>query len=168
MRKLLERIQPLLPHALPTALAGLSLAAPASLIYAGGVPAPWAPLPAWLLTPALRGVPAWILPPLAFWALGFRLLRGEARIRFRACFLFSIAALWNLIWLCVALPRWEEMHVRAHAWIVLGANAAFCAALIHLLFLSERRPSFALGLAYHWLLFVWLGWYAFPYYGKAF
>jgi hypothetical protein len=31
---------------------------------------------------------------------------------------------------------------------------------------AKRQPSFGRNLLAHWLLFVWLGWYAFPYLGE--
>ena len=51
--------------------------------------------------------------------------------------------------------------------LICAINAAWVVALCLLLYgSSTAEPSFVRNLAFHWVLFAWLAWYAFPYLGE--
>jgi hypothetical protein len=50
---------------------------------------------------------------------------------------------------------------------VLGINVVWLAILWLILARSwKAQPSFRFNLLFHWLLFAWLAWYAFPFFGE--
>ena len=51
--------------------------------------------------------------------------------------------------------------------LICAINVAWMAALCLLLYgSSTTEPSLVRNLAFHWVLFAWLAWYAFPYLGE--
>jgi len=59
--------------------------------------------------------------------------------------------------------RWQGLQ---HTLIVVSINVIFIVSLFFLLFAARQRQTFATNYAFHVLLFIWLGWYAFPWLGE--
>jgi hypothetical protein len=55
---------------------------------------------------------------------------------------------------------------RRFTYSICALNAGWLVLLWTAFILRGNTPSFVRNLALHWLLFAWLGWYAFPYLGE--
>jgi hypothetical protein len=58
-------------------------------------------------------------------------------------------------------------HGNDYVATVASINAVFFAVLSALSVWSFGRPRFPVALLFHFLLFLWLGWFAFPYFGEG-
>jgi hypothetical protein len=153
-------------------VSGLTLLIPASLgLLVSRVPTILCPfpaltvLPSFLLSSLYRA--AVIIPPLIFclWYPG--LFRGEGKLPNRSCWLLFIAIVLSVIWFLVG---WKDgLHYQGFRYVlaVAIANVVWIGILIAM-FTRYRRheSSFIANLVFHWILFAWLGWYAFPYLGE--
>jgi hypothetical protein len=129
--------------------------------------------------PALTVIPAFLLadfglypiaaavPVVFFLVWNPHLLRGQANIPKRTYFLFAGLIVLTVVWFVVGWKFGLQYQGARFTYLVCAVNAAWI-ALLGLLFIRawKGNPSFPRSLALHWLLFVWLAWYAFPYLGE--
>lgn len=155
----------------------LTLAAGAALLgtawiglFYSGVPSPLCPLP------FLTTIPAFLLdrayglavaiPTALFFAWNPRLLMGQSEAPRRSLALFGLALIASVAWFWAL---WSDgLHFRGE-WqtkLMCAANAIWVAVILIALLRQRRIKSFESNLLFHWLLFAWLGWYAFPYLGE--
>jgi hypothetical protein len=133
-----------------------------------GVPKVWAPFPIPLfILMILTGPLAFIMPGVEFLLWSWQLLRGQPCIPHR-----SVGALVILgclsVWYFVG--AWSEGIMRYGAGYVVAvaaANVGFLALLTGLSIWSYKRPTFTSSLLFHSIMFLWLAWYAFPYFGEG-
>jgi hypothetical protein len=67
------------------------------------------------------------------------------------------------------VPEWKyglQYQGTRHTIAVYTINVLWLAILWYAVIRAWRRPSFWANLLSHWILFAWLGWYAFPYLGE--
>jgi hypothetical protein len=158
------------PHAW-TILAGASLVCTASFgLFLSGVPSSFCPMPALTVLPAfMLGNLYWLavmIPAALFFLVNPQLLRGASQIPIRS--LVAVAVLVNLsagyFW-----ALWQDgvqYQGASHLHFMCTANAVWVAALAVVLLRRRTDSSFMTNLLFHWLLFAWLSWYAFPYLGE--
>ncbi len=153
---------------------GLLLTAYAGLLLTG-TPTLLCPLPFLTITPAfilsslLAGQltrAAVFLPPLLFLAWNPGLLRGQAQVPKRSLVLLMIATPLTVIWFVESWKYGLEYQGRHYTQAICVANGVWLASLWIILASRWHRDSFVGNLAFHWLLFAWLSWYAFPYLGE--
>lgn len=162
--------------ALITFVCGVALIAPASIgLLGSGVPTLLCPLPTLTVLPAFmlsnvfrNGFWAAIgLPTLLFFGWHPGLFRGEAKVPKRSYVLFLIATVLSVVYF-IASWKWGVQYqgVR-YTQAVCALNAAWI-SLLGVAFARARKGtrSFEFSLFLHWMLFAWLGWYAFPYLGE--
>lgn len=108
-----------------------------------------------------------ILPVLIFFAWNPQLFRGESKIPKRTTVLFIAAAALNATWFVVGWKYGLQYQGLRYTHVVSVVNAGWI-SIIGLMFLYVRRSgaTYWKTLAIHWMLFAWLGWYAFPYLGE--
>ena len=141
-----------------------------SLILVADTPRVWAPMPfpfvLILLMFGRLGLPA-LLSPMAGFLLFRPWDREQVRIPRRSVALFLVLG---------ALTLWHFLGSRSgavlyqgysHTVTVLIGNIAFVTVLSGLALLSHIKPTSRVSFMFHWLLFLWLGWYAFPYLGES-
>jgi hypothetical protein len=158
-----------------TLLAGLSLLIPpvigvlhgiffapnesTSLVY---------PIPGLVLLPMFFIGPLAMLVPMVFffiWNPG--LFNGDARIPKRSYVLLVVATLLSPLWFVVCWKDGAIVQGLGYNFSLVGINAVWIAILWFIVARSWKAvPSFRVNLLFHWLLFAWLAWCAFPFFGE--
>ena len=159
-------------HRTLTVLAALSLVAPATLgLFFTGAPTIFCPFPTLTILPAfvLSGLAPLVvaIPTLLFIAWNSALFRGAPTAPLRSYILFGVLAALSVVYFIGSWSYGLRYQGRKYTEAITLVNAIWIALLTVLFIVSRvRKPSFALNLTVHWLLFVWLAWYAFPYLGE--
>ena len=136
-----------------------------------GTPSLIAPFPTLTILVAFAwpgGFPwaAILLPSLLFFAWSPSLLRGEIRIPQRS---LALLAILTLLTIFDFVFEWKDgLHYQGSrfTYVTCAVNIGWLLLLWALFVRAWRKPSFHNNLLAHWLLFAWLGWYAFPYLGE--
>jgi hypothetical protein len=157
-----------------TFVAGLGLLIPAAIgLLVSGVPTILCPFPTLTILPALL-LSNWNLwkaavtvPTLLFFVWHPGLFRGEAKIPGRSYALLAVVTVLSGVYFVASWKlglKYQGIH---HTSVVCIVNIAW-AGFLGLAFARSWRgaPSFKFSLFLHWMLFVWLAWYAFPYLGE--
>lgn len=154
-----------------TLLAGLSLLVSVlvSVIFAGGRPTIFFPLPALVAIPAIIGLrwAAVAVPMVLFFLWNPGLFYGDAEVPKRSYVLLIVATLVNALWFVVGWKDGLAVQGAIYNYSVCIINIAWM-ALLWVMFerIWTAGPSFNTNLLFHWMLFAWLGWYAFPLFGE--
>lgn len=152
---------------LAIAVAALGLIGVSWLTIAARVPTVRAPFSFAVALPVLMfGWMGVVTVPLAFtlWCLQF--LRGPAAIPKRTLVLFVLLLGAATYWLVGGTSYGVQYQGLRHTVIVLACNAVFVSVLTGLLVFLRLRPSWGGHLAFHWVLFAWVAWCAFPWFGE--
>lgn len=123
-------------------------------------------MPAFLLSSARVVWPAALVPSLLFFSWNPALPRGQAKVPARSLALLTILTALSVLWF---MGNWKfglEYQGPQFTRGVCAANVGWLFVLWVAIVFAYRRPSFFNNLLAHWLLFVWLSWYAFPYLGE--
>ena len=149
-------------------LIGLTLLIPASLgLLLSRVPTVFCPFPALTVLPSFvlssLHPAAVVVPPLLFFLWNPGLLRTESQLPKRSRWLLVAAVLLSVIWFVVG---WKDgLHYQGvrYVYTLTLVNVAWI-GLLSVMFARYRRSesSFKANLVFHWILFAWLAWYAFP------
>ncbi len=155
-----------------TVLSGVSLILPA---YCGlvltGTPSLLSPFPTLtvLVAFAFSGAFPWlavVVPTVLFCAWNPTLVFAEARLPTRSLVLLVIFTLLTIIDFLVEFRDGLRYQGATFTFGTFAVNVG-CLIVLWIVFVRGwRKPSFFNNLLAHWLLFVWLGWYAFPYLGE--
>ena len=152
-----------------TIAAGLSLLIPVLFwFFSKEGPTLLYPFPALMFIPSfLLHRAAVLVPVVLFFVWNPRLFGGEAKIPRRSHILLIAATVLSVLWFVVG---WRDGLVVQGARYNYGISAinALWIVFLWLLFSWGRKaePSFRTNLVLHWVLFVWLAWYAFPFFGE--
>jgi hypothetical protein len=163
---------------LSIAAVGLSLIAPAWMgIFASGVPTWYSPFPLLTMAPRViltRGFGGPYLPKCVvlipgilffLWNPGL-LLDPRPALPKRTPALLALLTVLTAWYVRVGWYYGVEYQGMEYTVFVSVVNVAWLAVLWLLVLHSMRRPSVANNVLTHGVLFVWLGWYAFPYLGE--
>ena len=150
-----------------TLMAGICLAIPAMIGLSAGEPRPLSPMPMLVVIPAFLFRVGGVLLPIAFFfAWNPRLFHGQETMPKRTYWLLGITILLNLAWFAVGWKDGVQFEGIRFMRIVGTVNAVWAALLLALFSAFKKGGSFHKNLFLHWMLFVWLVWYAFPYLGE--
>ncbi len=159
-----------------TSVAGGALLGPAYVgLFLTGIPTLLCPLPFLTVTPAFILSSLWaggatraaaLIPSLLFFAWNPTLFRGQAQVPKRSWVLLAITTLLSLLWFVESWKYGLEYQGRRYTYQICIVNGLWLVVLWALFATYSRRTSFVGNLLLHWLLFAWLGWYAFPYLGE--
>jgi len=150
-----------------TLMAGICLSVPAMISLSAGEPNPLSPMPLLVVVPAfLVHVGAVIVPVLLFFAWNPSLFRGREIVPQRTYWLLGISILSNVVWFVAGWKWGVEFEGIRYVRLVGIANIIWATLLVSLFAAFRKRASFKKNLFLHWMLFVWLAWYAFPYLGE--
>jgi hypothetical protein len=110
---------------------------------------------------------AFFVPMVFFFVWNHGLFNGDARIPKRTYVLLIVATLLSPLWFVVNWSDGAAVQGLRYNFSMLGINIAWITAL-WFMFARYRKtePSFKVNLLLHWLLFLWLAWYAFPFFGE--
>lgn len=158
-------------HWIIAALAGLVGSAYCGL-FLTGTPTGFCPFPLLTLFPAflLAGINAvWFaafIPPALFIAWNHSLFAGQHNIPRRSLVLLGILTSLTVYYFVESWSFGLRYQGVEFTHGICAANLAWLMLLWMVFVRGWRKPSFFSNLLAHWLLFVWLGWYAFPYLGE--
>jgi hypothetical protein len=153
-------------------VSGLALLIPASLgLLASRVPTILSPLPAVTVLPGFVLSPLYpaavMVPPLLFFVWNPGLFRSEGRLPKRSGWLLVAAIVLTVIWFSIGWKDGLHYQGATYVFTVALANVGWIGTLIVMLATCRRHDSsFKTNLAFHWILFAWIAWYAFPYLGE--
>jgi hypothetical protein len=154
-----------------TSAVGLSLLLPALcwLFFVHEAPSALYPFPALVFIPALLGLrqAAVVVPVVGFFTWNPGLVGGDSVLPRRSSILLLAATLLNVLWFIVGWKDGVSMQGLRYTYWVSAVNAVWI-ALLWMLFAKMRKagPSFKVNLLFHWMLFAWIAWYAFPFFGE--
>ena len=156
-----------------TSLAAASLILPACLgLLLSGAPTLLSPFPGLTVSVGFffgdQGG-TWIallLPALLFIAWNPALFRGEAQLPTRSLVLLTILTALTDLYFVESWRLGLEFQGPVFTYGTCVENVIALGLLWIIFIWARRQPSFRRNLLAHWLLFVWLGWYAFPYLGE--
>lgn len=153
-----------------TFLAGLSLGLPAIFFYfrQTGFDNVLYPHPVLVLVPMLIGLrwAAFAVPAVCFLLWNHGLFRGEEVVPRRSQVLLIVVTFLSVVWFALGWKDGIAIQGAAYCNPVLLVNIG-CVAFLHLTFAYSRKTSsFGINLLCHWILFLWLSWYAFPFFGE--
>jgi hypothetical protein len=167
-------VNPISTSGARTVLAGVLLLVPAAVgLLPTGVPGILSPFPLLTVLPAFFLADVHLfsavvaVPMLLFFIWNPQLFRGEPKIPKRSNALLAGAGVLSVIYF-VTSWEWGLHYQGAHFVIAVALlNVAWFAVLAFGFVWSWRRgSSFNTSLFWHWMLFAWLAWYAFPYLGE--
>ena len=160
-----------------TVLAGLSLLTPAVFVgfpnlfsrsATAGIPI-FYPMPALVFISMLFGLGfvGLAIPVAAFFLWNPGLFRSQTEVPARSYILLAVATLADASWFVAGWKLGLSFQGATYTYSVCAINVAWL-TLLWLGFLLGRnaRPSFRRNLVLHWMLFAWLAWSAFPFFGE--
>lgn len=156
-----------------TSVAAASLIVPACLgLLLSGAPTLLSPFPGLTVSVGfLLGNQGgtWIallLPSLLFIAWAPRLFQGEAQLPTRSLVLLTLLTALTDLYFVLSWRLGLEFQGPVFTYGSCLENILALGLLWIVFIWAKRAPSFRRNLLAHWMLFVWLGWYAFPYLGE--
>jgi hypothetical protein len=157
-----------------TVISGMALLAPSSIgLFLTGIPTVFAPLPTLTVLPAFAlsschlGIFAITIPSLLFFVWNPGLLKGTDRIPQRTYALLVVVVTLDAMWFVGGWRYGLQYQGPLYTRAVCALNVLWIALLGLMCVRSLRKePSFKANLAFHWVFFAWLAWYAFPYLGE--
>ncbi len=142
-------------------------------LLSAGVPTIYCPMPTLTVLPALV-LSQWrlhataVLVPLVLfvvWSPGL-LINRQSSFPKRTVGLIAALSVLTVVDFLLEWKRGVQFHGFEHTIAVCFINALWLGLLWWVTLRAVRRPSFEAILLTHWLLFIWLSWYAFPYLGE--
>jgi hypothetical protein len=156
-----------------TAAAGVALALPAYWgLMLDGVPTLRCPFPTLTVIPALflsTGRLTWLavlVPAGLFFLWTPGLFHGKADIPRRSWILLSVLTVLTVVYFAGSWGYGLEYQGKRFTYGICALNAGWLVLLWTIFMWRGNKKSFTNNLILHWLLFAWLGWYAFPYLGE--
>ena len=149
----------------------LTIAAPVPHVGAPFSMAVFAPVAIGLnnfgLTLPIAVVIGTVLVPVAFLLWSSNLWKGEKDIPRRSRNLaFAIFGL-SVVWFMFVGQAGVQAQGLFHVIMVQGYNVMIASLLLLLYRLNRAEPKFGVSYTYHWLMFAWIGWCAFPWLGAV-
>jgi hypothetical protein len=123
-------------------------------------------IPPFILSSVRLSWLALTVPTLLFFSWNPGLLRGQTKVPKRSLFLLTVLTVLTGVWFVGSWHDGLEYQGRQFIYFTCVANVAWVTLLWAGFVGGSRKPSFNTNLLAHFLLFAWLGWYAFPYLGE--
>jgi hypothetical protein len=147
--------------------AGIILQTSDLALSAKGQPTILSPLPLFtVIWDFIIGPGAAFLPPLAFCLWSIHLFKGKAKVPMRTLIALGVLIVLDIIDLYYSWPYGLKYQGKSFTVTMNGINGAFILLLLVITVWAVRRASFIGNLLVHFILFLWLGWYAFLYLGE--
>jgi hypothetical protein len=152
---------------------GFSLLLPAWIGLSSGVPTLYAPLPALTILPGLM-LSQWrlehlaiLIPTILFFLWNpWLMLNQRSNVPKRTVLLLAILTILAILDFVSEWNYGIQYRGAHYTLIICILNSAWLALVWWAGIRGLRKPSFQGNLLFHWLLFAWLAWYAFPYLGE--
>jgi hypothetical protein len=153
-----------------TLLAGCSLLVPFLFWpHSGDGPTVLYPFPALVLISMVFQLrwAAIAVPMVLFFVWNPGLFSREVEVPVRSYVLMAIATMTSILWFAAGWKDGLIVQGARYNYSVLMVNIVWVAMVWVMLVRSRKaEPSFKANLLLHWMLFAWLAWYAFPFFGE--
>jgi len=153
-----------------TFLVVLSLVVPAIFVYfrQEGFDNVLYPHPVLVLVPMLFGLrwAAFAVPTVCFFLWNQALFRGEGVVPRRSYILLITVTLLSVLWFALGWKDGIAVQGGAYCHPILLVNLGCAALVVSMFAYSRKTSSFGINLLGHWILFLWLSWYVFPFFGE--
>jgi hypothetical protein len=106
-----------------------------------------------------------VVVPIAFLAWSTHLWRGEVAIPKRSRNLAMLIFVASVLWFMWSGQVAVQTKGLFYVILMQGFNVLIASILVLLYRLNRAEPKFGMTYAYHWLMFAWIGWCAFPWMG---
>ena len=149
--------------------AGMSLMIPACVgMFSAGVPTLYCPFPLITTFPLfiLHFPLGPLVPVILFFLWNRGLLHQQAIVPKRTVAAAVLLSSLTVAYFAFAWNDGVAFQGARYTLIIFIINLAWLALLWFFIIRCWRQPSFTTNLVLHWLLFAWMGWYAFPYLGE--
>ena len=158
-------------------LAGASLVIPALVgLFSAGFPTLFCPFPLITTWPMLNLFPpefpemaiylVVLIPALLFFLWNPGVLRGRSHLPKRTIAAAGLLSALTAFYFVSVKDFYLQDRGARYSLVLIIVNLAWLALLWSCIVRGLRRPSFGANLLTHWILFAWLGWYAFPWLGE--
>ena len=142
-------------------------------LLSAGVPTLYCPMPTMTVIPAFAlsslklQTAAVLIPTILFflWTPGL-IIRQQSNMPKRTVGLVGLLSILTIVDFVLVWKYGLQYQGTRHTIAVYTINVLWLAVLWCTVIRAWRRPSFLANLLSHWVLFAWLGWYAFPYLGE--
>ena len=108
-----------------------------------------------------------VLVPLAFLAWSTTLWQGEPTIPKRSRNLAMLVFAASVLWFMWSGQVGVQTKGLFYVILMQGFNVLIASILVLFYRLNKAEPKFRMAYAYHWLMFAWIGWCAFPWMGPT-
>lgn len=107
------------------------------------------------------------IPTVLFFVWNPKLFHDDARVPIQSLALLVLVTLLSIFWFVFSWKDGLAFQGAKYNHVVLTLNVLW-SVILWLMFVRSRqlKQSFQLSLVFHWLLFAWLAWYAFPFFGE--
>jgi hypothetical protein len=125
----------------------------------------------WLYTALAFRLPDWtffgfiVACSIAFVLWNHQLLRGRPQIPRRTVVLLAVLQLLNWPWIICSASFWGYLGM-SYVLRVSVVNLVLLTTLVTGWCAAKKHPHFLLTLAFHWIAWIWLTAYFFPYFGE--
>jgi hypothetical protein len=146
-----------------------TLAVLAWLSVSAGVPEIARPAPFLVIVPVMISesmVIGIVVVPLMFACWSLPALGRSAVVPRRSIGLLALLIILSAVWLASGWDVGLEYHSPGYTAGVAVLNLLLAAASVLLAVLAHRRVSWVWSFSFHWALFAWLAWCAFPWLGE--
>ena len=128
-------------------------------------------IPIFLLLEIFRGSHgviylATLFIPIIFFVWSWPLLKGQVHIPKRTSILAIILILLSVVDLGMSWKYGVKYQGMVHTIAMYAFNAGFWFILLWLYWKNSKIDSFTTNFLFHWFLFAWVGWVAFPWLGE--
>jgi hypothetical protein len=108
-----------------------------------------------------------LIPVIAFYLWNVRLFGGNPKIPQRTSILVLSALVLNGLYIAAAYRDGVAMQGAGYTYTVCAINCGWTVVLLVLLAVGRKMPpTFGMNLLLQWVTFLWLAWYAFPFFGE--
>jgi len=156
-----------------TLIAGLALIGPAYCgLMLSGVPTLICPfpfmtiIPAFILSSMRLQLLAIFIPTVLFFLWSPRLFQGQNRVPNRSLILLGVLTALTTVFFIGSRQYGLKYQGPAFTYATCAINIAWIILLWPVFIWARSKKSFHANLLAHILMFVWIGWYAFPYLGE--
>lgn len=106
------------------------------------------------------------LPTALFFVWNPGLLKGQTSVPIRSVILLAVLTALTTVYFVSSWSYGLQFQGAKYTYGICAANIVWLLVLWAIFIVVRRKASFNLNLLAHFLLFAWLGWFAFPWLGE--
>ncbi|NLV67840.1 MAG: hypothetical protein GXY14_09215 [Spirochaetes bacterium] len=104
--------------------------------------------------------------PLFFYLYNIQVFKATAKIPVKSLILFFAILVSEFVYYFLSIKPGLKYQGDVFVYISILINVVFIGALLWLFYRNYKVPSYMTNLCFNFLLFFWLFWFAFPFFGE--